>query len=190
MKWKIGHHWWGSNPRSLYYIPSSVNSCHVLDHQSNASHIYFYISGAPAQEIVYESDKNTNWICPMTAILNFTICGTTMSLTAWHTAEMDSAQKIPIESIYEVLFLKNAYRSLSRAIFQFFVLTICVSDTFIPFLCLFVYDNPNGRATTTFRVPSGHYNDVTWNQECIISQVAVCRNLVQENKKVPKASHY
>ena len=63
--------------------------------------------------------KNMNWICPMTAILNFMICGKTGSFTAWHTAEMDSEQNFHIETINEVLFLKNAYRSLSRAIFQF-----------------------------------------------------------------------
>ena len=68
--------------------------------------------------------KNMNWICPMTANLNFMICGKMVSFTAWHTAEMDSAQTFHIESTNEVLFLKNAYRSLSRAIFQFFVLTI------------------------------------------------------------------
>ena len=44
--------------------------------------------------------------------------------TAWHTTEMDSAQKNQIETINEVLFLKNAYRSLSRAIFQMLVLTM------------------------------------------------------------------
>ena len=60
----------------------------------------------------------------MTAILNFKICGKTVPFTAWHMAEMDSAQKIHIEETNEVLFLKNAYRSLSRAIFQFFDLTI------------------------------------------------------------------
>ena len=43
-----------------------------------------------------------------------------MPLTAWHTAEMDSAQKMHIETINGVLFLKNAYMSLSRAIFQFY----------------------------------------------------------------------
>ena len=59
----------------------------------------------------------------MTAILNFTICGKTVPFTAWHTAEMDSAQNFHIETTYEVLFLKNAYGSLSRAIFRFFVLT-------------------------------------------------------------------
>ena len=55
----------------------------------------------------------------MTAILNFTICGNMAPFTAWHKAEMDSAQKFHIETTNEVLFLKNAYRSLSRAIFQF-----------------------------------------------------------------------
>ena len=59
----------------------------------------------------------------MTAILNFVICGKTVPLTAWHTTEMDSAQNFHTETINEVLFLKNAYRSLSRAIFQFFALT-------------------------------------------------------------------
>ena len=49
-----------------------------------------------------------------------------VSFTAWHTAEMDSAQDFYIETTNEVLSLKNAYRSLSRAIFQFFVLTTCV----------------------------------------------------------------
>ena len=71
----------------------------------------------------------------MTVILNFAICGKTVPLTAWHTAEMDSAQKIQIESIDEVLFLKNAYRSLSGAIFQLFVLTICLSHIFFLVCC-------------------------------------------------------
>ena len=57
----------------------------------------------------------------MTAILNFTICGKTVSLTAWHMAEMDSAQNFHLETTNEVLFLKNSYRSLSRAIFHFFL---------------------------------------------------------------------
>ena len=43
MRWKIAHPWWGSKPRYLDYIPSSINSCHVSDHQRNASHIYLYI---------------------------------------------------------------------------------------------------------------------------------------------------
>ena len=62
------HTWWGLNPRSLDYIPSSINSRHVSDHQNNASQIYFYISGAPNQEIVNENDKNVNCRCLMTAI--------------------------------------------------------------------------------------------------------------------------
>ena len=60
----------------------------------------------------------------MTAILYFTIFGKTVSFTAWHTAEMDSAQNFHIVTTYEVLFLKNAYSTLSRAIFRIFVLTI------------------------------------------------------------------
>ena len=42
----------------------------------------------------------------MTAILNFTICGKMVSVTAWHTAEMDSAQNFHIETTNEVLFPK------------------------------------------------------------------------------------
>ena len=49
--------WWGSNPPSLDYIPSSIDSRHVSDHQRNASQIYFSISGSPNQEIVYENGK-------------------------------------------------------------------------------------------------------------------------------------
>ena len=59
----------------------------------------------------------------MTAILIFTICGKTVSFITWHTTEMDSAQNFHIKTTNEVLFLKNAYRSLSSTIFQFLVLT-------------------------------------------------------------------
>ena len=119
MRWKLAQPWWGLNPRSLDYIPSSITR-HASDHQSKASQIYFYMSGSPNKEIVNETSKNMNWICPMTILLNFTICGKMVSFTAWHTAEVDSAQNFHIETTNEVLFLKNAYRSLSRAIFQFF----------------------------------------------------------------------
>ena len=95
---KIAHTQWGSNPRSLEYIPSSINSRHVSDHQNNASQIYFYLSGAPNQEIVFGNDKNMNCWCPMKAILNFTICGKRVPFTAWHTEEMDSIQKFHIET--------------------------------------------------------------------------------------------
>ena len=84
--------------------------------------IFLYIR-APNQEIVFGNDKHMNCRCPMTAILNFTICGKTVPFTAWHTAEMDSAQKFHIVTTNEILFLKNSYRSLSRAIFQFVDLT-------------------------------------------------------------------
>ena len=127
MRWSLAHSWWDSNPRSLNYIPSSITR-HVSDHQSKVSQIYFYISGSPNKEIVYGNDKNMNWICPMTAILNFAICGKTVSFTAWHTEDMDSAQNFHIETKNEVLFLKNAYRSLFRAIFHFFVLTKLVRN--------------------------------------------------------------
>ena len=48
--------WWGSIPRSLDQIPSSITR-HVSDNQSKASQIYFYISGFPNKEIAYENDK-------------------------------------------------------------------------------------------------------------------------------------
>ena len=94
MAWKIAHPWWGSIPRSLFYISSSIIHRHVLDHQSNVSQIYLYISGAPNRKIVYGNDKNMNCRCQKAAILNFTICWQMVPFTAWHTADMDSAQKI------------------------------------------------------------------------------------------------
>ena len=120
MAWKFAHPWWGSNPRTLDYIPSSINSRHVSDHQSTASQIYFYILGAPNQEIVCKNERNMISRCPVTDIWIFTICGKRVPFTAWHTAEMDSAQKNHIETTNEVLFLNTACRSLSRAIFQWF----------------------------------------------------------------------
>ena len=95
----------------------------VMSQIIKARHLKYISIYQDLQEIVYENDKNMNWICPMTAVLNFTICGETASFTAWHTADLDSAQNIHIETTNEVLFLKYANRSLFRAIFQFFVLT-------------------------------------------------------------------
>ena len=51
------------------------NSTPQVGLERNASQIYFYISEAPTQEIVYENDKKYELKIPMTAILNFTICG-------------------------------------------------------------------------------------------------------------------
>ena len=56
MRWKLAHPWWGSNPRSLDYMPISFTR-HVSDHQSKASQLYFYISGSPSKEIVHENNK-------------------------------------------------------------------------------------------------------------------------------------
>ena len=134
--WKIAHPWWGSNSRSLDNISSSINSRHVSHHLNNASQIYFYMSRAQNQESVYENDQNMNCSCPMTAILNFTICAKTVPLTAWHTAEMDSAWKIHIETTREVLFLKKAYRSLARAIFQCFDLTKWLTEILTENYCI------------------------------------------------------
>ena len=123
MRWKLAHPRWGSNPRSLDYIPSSITR-HVWDHQARHLKYISIYQGLQTKKFCKKMTKNMNWICPMMAILNFSICGKTVSFTAWHTAEMDSAQNFHIETTNEVLFLKNAYRSLSRALFQFFVLTI------------------------------------------------------------------
>ena len=57
MRRKIDQPWWGSSPRSLDYISSSIISRHVSDQQSNASQIYFFISGGPNQGIIDENDK-------------------------------------------------------------------------------------------------------------------------------------
>ena len=56
MRWKLAHPWWGSNPRSIDYMPSSITR-HVSDHQIKASQTYFSISGSPNEEIVYENDN-------------------------------------------------------------------------------------------------------------------------------------
>ena len=53
----------------------------------------------------------------------FVICDETMTFTAWHTADLDSAPKNYTETIHKVLFLKNAYRTLSRWIFPFLALS-------------------------------------------------------------------
>jgi len=42
------------------------------------------------------------------------ICDETMTFTAWHTTDMDSAPKNHIETTHKVFFLKNAYRILSQ----------------------------------------------------------------------------
>ena len=69
--------------------------------------------GLQTKKLYTKMTKKMIWIYPTTAILNFTICGKTVSFTTWHTAEMDSAPNFHIETTNEVLFLKNAYKSLS-----------------------------------------------------------------------------
>ena len=96
---------------------------YVSNHQSNVTAIQkYYISRLKPVSLKKIEKKNISK-SPMAAILNFTIYGKTVSLTAWHTAEMDSAHKSHLETPNEVLFLKNAYGFLSRGIFQFLVLT-------------------------------------------------------------------
>ena len=119
MRWKIAHPWWGSNPRSLDYIPSSINSCHVSDNRSNASHIYFYISEAPDQEILYENDKKYE--------LKMSDDGHFEFYNLWENGVIYSLaygrNGFSTKNSYRTnkwsTFPKNAYRSLSRAIFQF-----------------------------------------------------------------------
>ena len=118
MRWKLAHSWWSSNPRSLDYMPSSITR-HVSDHQSKASQIYFCISGSPNKEIVYENDKLYELNMSDDGHFEFYDLWENGAFTDGHTAEMDSAQNLYIETTNEVLFLKNTYRSLSRAIFQF-----------------------------------------------------------------------
>lgn len=49
----------------------------------------------------------------------FIVYAKTVMFTTCYMAEMDSAPKNHIETILEVLFLKNAYCILSRAIYLF-----------------------------------------------------------------------
>ena len=82
------HTWWGLNPRSLDYIPSSINSRHVSDHQNNACipNIFLYIRDP--------KPRNCKWKWQKYELqMNFTICGKRVPFTALHTTEMDSAQK-------------------------------------------------------------------------------------------------
>ena len=117
---------------SLVGLEPTIARLHTEFHYSSClrsskqgiSNIFLYFRVFKQRNCIRKWQKNLNWICPMTAILNGTICGKTVSFTAWHTPEMDSARNLYIEPINEILFLKNAYRSLFRAIFQYFVLTI------------------------------------------------------------------
>ena len=146
MRWKLAHHWWGSNPRSLDYIPSSITR-NVSDHQSKVSQIYLY-QGLQTKKLYTKMTRIKNWICPMTAILIFTICGKMVSLTAWNTTEMDLAQNFYIETTNKVLFVKNAYRSLSRAIFQFlswllrgFLSTECLWNSCLQYMSKIIFSD-------------------------------------------------
>ena len=113
---------------SLVGLEPTISRLHTEFHYSSClrsakqgiSNIFICIRVSKQRNCIRKWQTNMNWICPSTAILNFTICGKTVPFTAWHTAEMDSAKTFHIETTNEVLFLKNAYRSLSRAIFHFF----------------------------------------------------------------------
>ena len=113
---------------SLVGLEPTISRLHTEFHYSwclrpskqGISNIFLYIRVSKQRNCIQKWQQDMNWICPMTAILNFMICGKMVSFIAWHTAEMDSAQNFHIETTNEVLLLKNAYRSLSRAIFHFF----------------------------------------------------------------------
>ena len=116
---------------SLVGLEPTISRLHTEFHYSSClrsskqgiSNIFLYIRVSKQTNFIRKWQKNMNWICPMTAIWNFTICGETVPFTDWDTAEMDSAQNFRTKTMNDVLFLKNAYGSLSRAIFQFLVLT-------------------------------------------------------------------
>ena len=127
MTWKIAPPWWDSNPRSLDYIPNYIDNRHVSDHQRNVSQVYIYISGGSKPRNCIGKWQKYELQMSNDSHFEFDDLWKMVPFTAWHTAEMDSAQKKHIETIHEVLFLKNAYRSFSRAIFQFFDLTNCDS---------------------------------------------------------------
>ena len=57
MWWKIAHPWWGSSPRSLDYILSSLNSCHVSDPQAMHSTYISIYQGIQTKKNEYENDK-------------------------------------------------------------------------------------------------------------------------------------
>ena len=102
----------------------SIISRPVSDHQSNASqNIFLYIRG-PKRRNCIRNDKI--WIRDVRWrpfwILRFV--GKWCHLQQKFTAEMHSAQKIHIETTNKVLFLKNAYRALSKVVFQLFALTM------------------------------------------------------------------
>ena len=105
-------------------MPSSINTYYASDHQSNAFHTFFYISRASDQEIVNENYTKYEIKMFDDGHYGFYDLWGNVSITAWHTSEIDSAHKNSYRSNNEVLFLKNAYMSLSGAIFQYFVLTI------------------------------------------------------------------
>ena len=74
---------------SQLYTEFHSSSCLRSSKQGISKYISIY-QGLQTNKLYAKMTKNINLICPMTAILNFTICGKTVSFTAWHTAEMDS----------------------------------------------------------------------------------------------------
>ena len=81
MRYKLAYPWWGSNPRSLDYIQSSITR-HVSDRQGKATQTYFYIAGSPNIQIVYENDKKYE--------LNLSDDGHYESYDLWENGVIDS----------------------------------------------------------------------------------------------------
>ena len=122
MKGDDAQPWWGLNPRSLDFIPSSTNSCHVSDHQSNASHTYFYISWAPdKKKCTWKITKKYELKMSDDGHLEFYDLlenGVTYSLAY---GRIGFSMKNSYGTNKWSTFPQNAYRSLSRAIFWFFL---------------------------------------------------------------------
>ena len=79
--------------------------------------------GLQTKKLYMKVTKNTNWRCLMTAVLNFTICGKTVSLTAWHTADMDSAQTNSVTNRRSTFPNKKCLQVFIKGYIPIFVLT-------------------------------------------------------------------
>ena len=126
MTWKIAHPWWDSNPRSrsLDYIPSSIDSRHVSGHQSYASQIYSYISGSPKPRNFMWKWQKYELQMSDDSHFEFNDLWENGAIYSFAYGRSGFSTKKSYRNNKWSTFPKNAYRSLSRAIFQFFVLTM------------------------------------------------------------------
>ena len=90
--------------------------------------------GSEPRNCIRKLQWNMNLRCPMTAILNFTIYGNIVSFTAWHTAEMDSAQKSHKNDKWSIFFLKMPI-CLSVALY-FYIFPDCNRNTLLWHHCV------------------------------------------------------